>query len=55
MPLAFMLKVMRDEAEPKERRIEMAIAAAPFCHPRLNAIAVATQQHRAVGDRNSHP
>jgi len=33
-PLGFMLKVMRDPNEPKERRDRMAIAAAPFCHAR---------------------
>lgn len=31
-PLEFMLAVMRDEAQPKEIRDAMAIAAAPYCH-----------------------
>lgn len=34
LPLEYMLKVMNDEKEPKERRDRMAIAAAPFCHSR---------------------
>ncbi len=33
-PLAYMLKVMNDPGESKERRDRMAIASAPFCHPR---------------------
>jgi hypothetical protein len=35
LPLDYMLKVMNDETEAKERRDRMAIAAAPFCHPRI--------------------
>ncbi len=31
-PLDYMLKIMNDPNEPKERRDRMAIAAAPFCH-----------------------
>ncbi|MDD5007228.1 MAG: hypothetical protein PHU49_03640 [Syntrophorhabdaceae bacterium] len=33
-PLEYMLKVMRDPNEDKDRRARMAIAAAPFVHPR---------------------
>ena len=33
-----MLRVMRDESEPAARRDAMAIAAAPYVHPRLAAI-----------------
>lgn len=33
-PLAYMLKVMNDPKAEKERRDRMAIAAAPFVHPR---------------------
>lgn len=33
-PLTYMLKVMNDEGADKERRDRMAIAAAPFVHPR---------------------
>ena len=40
VPLDYMLKVMRDENEPSERRDRMAIAAAPFCHPRLQSVQV---------------
>jgi hypothetical protein len=38
LPLEYMLAVVGDEAAPQARRDQMAIAAAPFCHPRLSAI-----------------
>lgn len=37
-PLEWMLRVMRDEQEPSERRDEMAKAAAPYVHPKLSSI-----------------
>ena len=37
---AYMLAVMRDEGETAERRDRMAIAAAPFCHPKLAAMTI---------------
>ena len=33
-PLAYMLKVMRDESVDSARRDRMAVAACPFLHPR---------------------
>ena len=33
-PLEYMLRIMRDPNEDKDRRMRMAIAAAPFVHPR---------------------
>lgn len=39
-PLEYMLKVMRSESADPERRDAMARAAAPYIHPRLEAIAV---------------
>jgi hypothetical protein len=38
MPLDFLLRVMRDPSEPNAKRLEAAKAAAPFCHPKLNAV-----------------
>jgi hypothetical protein len=35
MPLDFLLKLMRDPKESKNRRLEAAKAAAPFLHARL--------------------
>ena len=34
-PLAYMLRVLRNPNTPQARRDKMAIAAAPYCHPRL--------------------
>ena len=39
MPLEYMLKVMRDPREPAARRDEMAKAAAPYLHPKMQATA----------------
>src|SRR5215510_2890974 len=38
LPLAYMLRIMRDPSEPVGRRDEMAKAAAPFCHSRLSSV-----------------
>jgi hypothetical protein len=40
-PLQYMLAIMKDQTVPIERRDEMAKAAAPYCHPRLQAAALA--------------
>jgi hypothetical protein len=37
-PLEYMLQVMRDDGESGLMRFEAAKAAAPYIHPRLNAI-----------------
>ena len=37
-PLHYMLRVMRDQAADDKRRDTMAVAAAAFMHPKLNAI-----------------
>lgn len=37
-PLEYMLRIMRDVSQPNIRRDKMAMAAAPFCHARLQAI-----------------
>jgi hypothetical protein len=39
MPLDHMLRVMRDPATEPHRRDAMAKAAAPYCHPQLQAVA----------------
>ena len=38
LPLDYMLKIMRDPEQPAPRRDEMAKAAAPFLHAKLQAI-----------------
>jgi hypothetical protein len=35
MPLAYMLRVMRDESVPRAERMEAAAKAAPYCHAKL--------------------
>jgi hypothetical protein len=40
MPLAYMLRVMRDESAAPERRDFMASKAAPYCHPALKSVEV---------------
>jgi len=52
-PLAYMLRVMRDEKADPERRDEMAKAAAPYCHAKLQSIEHAGEggqpiQHRVT-------
>ena len=39
-PLQHMLKLMRDPKQPKEVRMEMAKAAAPYMHSRLQSTTV---------------
>ena len=43
-PLEFLLNVMADPNETPERRFAAAAQAAPYCHPRLSAIAATVQQ-----------
>ena len=38
LPLAYMLRIMRDPSQPVSRRDEMAKAAAPFWHSRLSSV-----------------
>jgi hypothetical protein len=38
MPLDYKLSVMRDPAADQKRRDAMAMAAAPYLHPRLSAV-----------------
>jgi len=35
LPLDYLLTVINDATVPAERRDRIAIAAAPYCHPRL--------------------
>lgn len=42
-PLEYMLKVMRDETIEKSRRDSMAVAAAPYIHPKLASLQATVQ------------
>lgn len=48
-PLEYMLRVMRDPREPMELRCRMAIAAAPFCHPRKGEVGSGKKE--AAGEK----
>lgn len=37
-PLDYLLSIVRDEGQEQAARVDAAKAAAPFVHPRLNAI-----------------
>jgi hypothetical protein len=41
MPLACMLRVMRDESVPMAGRMEAAARAAPYCHAKLANVEIA--------------
>ena len=38
LPLDYMLRIMRDETADKAARERMAVAAAPYVHPKLQAV-----------------
>lgn len=40
LPLEYMLNVLNDPEQPDDRRFAAAMAAAPYCHPKLASIAV---------------
>lgn len=48
-PLDYMLSIMRDEANPRDMRLDAAHKAAPFVHPKLTAI-----QHSGDQDNPIH-
>lgn len=48
-PLGYMLRVMRDRTADKKRRDAMAVAAAAFIHPKLQAI-----EHTGDPDKPVH-
>lgn len=48
-PLEYLLGIMRDEALDRNERVDAAKAAAPYVHPRLNAV-----DHKST-DRSMSP
>jgi phage terminase small subunit len=46
-PLEYMLAVLNDPAADATRRDRMAIAAAPYCHPRIADIAKGKKDRQA--------
>jgi hypothetical protein len=45
-PLEFLTSVMRDPEQPLGIRIEAAKAAAPYVHPRINAVAISAENDK---------
>jgi hypothetical protein len=43
MPLAYMLRVMRDESVPMAGRMEAAARAAPYCHAKLATVELTAE------------
>jgi len=57
-PLEYMLMVMNDPKCPVDRRDRMAIAAAPFCHPRKGEGGLKTdakEKARVAGEGRFRP
>jgi hypothetical protein len=44
LPLEYMLRLMRAEESPASLRVAMAVAAAPYLHPKLAATLVKEQK-----------
>jgi hypothetical protein len=44
MPLDYMLAVIRDPTATRLRRDRMAIAAAPYCHPRATEVPLGKKE-----------
>src|SRR5215471_5492210 len=49
-PLHYMLSIMRDESVDVRRRDAMAMAAAPYLHPKLSAVAYSEPQDDVATD-----
>src|SRR5262249_16479149 len=47
-PLAYLLAVLRDEGAEVERRMECAVAAAPYMHAKLKAIEVSGHEGEPI-------
>lgn len=49
-PLAFLLRIMRDENADEAKRVDCAKAAAQYVHPKLSAIDQSIEAIVSVGD-----
>jgi len=52
-PLDYMLKVINDPHADSDRRDRIAIAAAPFCHARKEAVGAGKKEERATVARET--
>ncbi len=48
MPLDYLLGLLRAEDTPKETKIDVAKAAAPYCHARLAAVEHSGDQDKPI-------
>lgn len=49
-PLEYMLKILRDESQAQDARMDAAKSAAPYIHPRLAAIEANIAASVSVGN-----
>lgn len=54
-PVELLLERVRDEDEEMDVRIDCAKAAAPYCHPKIHAIAADLQAHVNITNDESQP
>ena len=47
-PLEYLLQIVQDTAAPDNRRFAAAVAAAPYVHPRLAAVAHSGNQDKPI-------
>jgi hypothetical protein len=52
-PLQYMLKVVRDPNADPLRRDRMAVAAAPYCHPKISDQRVTKKEARAAAAKKA--
>lgn len=52
-PLEFMLAIMRDEEQPLRNRVAMAVAAAPYVHPKASDLVKGKKEQQAAAAANA--
>jgi hypothetical protein len=52
-PLEYMLSVIRDPKAETSRRDRLAMAAAPYCHPRIADRSIAMKEQRAAAAKKA--
>jgi hypothetical protein len=51
LPLAYMLSVMRDDHADPKRRDAMAMAAAPYLHPKVSPVEAAKTEQPSLAEK----
>lgn len=52
-PLDFLLTLMRDQKIPPQIRFQAAVAAAPYCHPKLDKAAQSKKEEAAQAAKDA--